>query len=151
MPTISKPLRNAIIIIGLLVCAFVGFSIGHWLLPYFQTRHDHKSVEVILADTAKALNQKAPISVDAETRLDGAQVLDHEFRYRYTLIHRIAADVSARTIEREAGKKLLNNLCNSSDMKTFRENDVTVVYAYFGKDGRQIAQISASPSQCSQP
>lgn len=126
----------------------VGIAIGHWVIPYFESKNSQVNIEELLHKRAEAINKKVPMAVDAETRLDGAEGAGREFRYRYTLINYDANTINARDIQNSSWQKLLNNLCTSRDLKEFRDNDVTVMYSYFGRDGRQIATLSTSPSQC---
>lgn len=151
MQNLSVTQRKTLILVSALVgLAVFGAAVGGWVIPYFVDRGSHQNIEDILNKTAASINKKAPMAIDAETRLDSAQTSNHEFRYRYTLINHNAEDISAREIQRTTWKTLLKNLCASNDMKTFRDNDVTVMYSYFGRDGRQIATLSASPSQCAE-
>ena len=101
-----------------------------------------------LMKIASELNESCPIMVDSETRLDNTVALpNHVFQYHYTLMNNTADEIDPEVFEKDLESRLINSIKESPDMKTFRDNDVTMNYSYSDKNGRFIAKISITPDE----
>lgn len=149
MKTVLKALGGIVALVVILFAAGIGRFVGKTSVDNYYAGKKQGTINEVLLKTANELNAKLPIMVDANTRLDSTIGLNEQFRYNYTLVNYSSSQVSGSQIESAMGQKLVNNVCTSKEMQVFVKNGVTVSYAYFGNDGKQIAVISVTPSQCS--
>ena len=78
--------------------------------------------------------------VDKDTRLDNASVFENTLQYNYTLIN-IAKDDAG--LDLDGAKKFItknaqDNLDNRPEMKTYRENKISLKYNYKDKNGKNL-------------
>jgi hypothetical protein len=106
-------------------------------------------IEEMLPKFASQLNAKLPMMVDSDTRLDSVMGVNRTLRYNYTLISHSSSDVTEQDIRNAFQQKIENRVCTSQESLTFIKNGVTLTYAYYGNEGKQISVISVSSSQCS--
>lgn len=108
------------------------------------------SVEKKLLKASNEVNQRCPILLDKETRLDTTVAgPGKKFTYFYTLIHLSSADV------RDGGKekfldvmrpRIVNNVRTNKDLQPFRDVKVKMVYIYRTNDNKEFARIPVSPA-----
>ena len=99
-----------------------------------------------LKAAAEAVNQKAPMMVDSDTRLDGASSGNNNLRYQYTLINYTKAQLDPNAFVANLKPSLVQATCTS--MKIFYQNGVSVTFAYNDKDQQQISAVSILPKDC---
>lgn len=105
-----------------------------------------KIVEAAMMKGVQEMNKNCPRLIDKGTRMENAILLsDNTFQINYTLINweKDALDI-------EASKKLnepnaINTVKNSSMIKFFRDNKVTVVYHYSDKHGVFLFETVVTP------
>lgn len=124
-------------------------AMGKDLTMNFHSGKQKNSIEELLWKNANDLNAKLPTMVSSDIRLDSAVGVGRVFRYNYTLLNHSSSDVSAKDIDNAfGGKMIVNKVCTSKEVQVFVRNGVTMSYAYYGNDGKQITIISVAPSQC---
>lgn len=99
-----------------------------------------------LKQAAAAVNQRAPVMVDQDTRLDGATSGKQTLTYNYTLVNYSSADLDSAKFESAMRPSLLKAGCQA--LKPILSAGVTVNYIYKGKDAATVSNISLKPSDC---
>jgi len=126
-----------------LVGVVVWIAIGNWIQllvfgPYDQAR---------LQRFATELNEAAPIHLDSEIRRDGAVAGDKTFTLEHTLLNQNAVDVSD-DFRKELNTTVVADACSDKNVLHMIKNEVTVVYAYQGRDGAKVVSIPVTASNC---
>jgi hypothetical protein len=118
-----------------------------FVVAYVATQNLFKpSFDKTLVEVASEMNKTCPMMVDQETRLDNTVALPGKvLQYNYTLINYSKDEVSADTLIKYIKPGIVNTARTSPDMKSFRENSVTMDYNYKDKDGVFILKISVTP------
>ncbi|MGE5457041.1 MAG: hypothetical protein ACM3RX_01665 [Methanococcaceae archaeon] len=94
---------------------------------------------------ASELNKTCPFMVDSETQLDNAIALpDNVFQYNYTLINTSKDSIDIQVFENIMKPMLIKNIGSTPELKTFRDNKVTMVYSYKDKNGNFLSKISVT-------
>jgi len=140
----KKRLKTATIVI-IAVASALG-TVGGRLL--FEKLHGTDSVTFngTLIKVADELNRNLPIMVDRNTRLDSTMALpDGKFVYLYTIIGLDETAINKETFADRMRPKLINNYRTEESMKTFRENNMQLLYKYKTEKGESIADITISP------
>ncbi len=148
MNTFWKILAGIGAVVVILFASAIGKLVGKSAVDSYYSGKQEGITDEVLLKTANDLNAKLPMMVDSETRLDSSVGLHHSFRYNYTLVNYTSFDISAADLRDAMEQKLINSVCTTTEMQVFIKNGVTVSYAYYGSDGRQISVISVSPAQC---
>jgi len=105
-------------------------------------------LDKMLMKTASEMNELCPVMIDSETRLDNAIALPAKtFQYNYTLVSTEKDSVDIVVMKDILEPRIRTFVCTSPDMKTFRDNKVTVNYYYSDKNGNYLLTISVSPEQ----
>ncbi|MEM9722229.1 MAG: hypothetical protein AAGA10_23385 [Bacteroidota bacterium] len=103
-------------------------------------------LETELKITAEKLNESTPIQVDEYTRLDSTSAIGKtNFIYHYTLFNQEKSEVNLDSVDKYFRPILIENIKNSPDLKIYRDNNITMAYRYFDKNGVFITEISVSP------
>lgn len=139
---IGSQKNNRILQIVLFVVVFAVAFLG---TQYLMKPNVGKELEKVAAE----LNQKCPMQVDQETRLDkAAYVAPKTIQYHYTIL---PADKDS--IDDASGpknfliKQAQDNLDQAPGMKLFREKDVTLQYFYHDKNGKPLFDFAIQPTK----
>lgn len=99
-----------------------------------------------MMQAASQINQSCPIMVDQETRLDNAVAMPGKiFQYNYTLVNLAKDSINISGLESYIKPMILNNVKTNPDMKSFRDNKITMTYTYKDKYGVFITRIDITP------
>ena len=104
-----------------------------------------------IAEIVKNGNEKLPMMVDKQTRLDkvvagpGAQIT-----YLYTLPDYSSFDVSADWISTDVKPKVTKDVCDTAVLRKLIASGATLEYAYKGKDGVDINKFQVQDFNCKQ-
>ena len=124
-------------VIVMIAAAILGYTAVSYLM-----RPSAASFDKGLMAAASELNKTLPMMVDNETRFDSAVAgPGRMFFYSYTLVNMSGADVDPADFAAKMTPKLVNNYRTLPQMKTFRNNKVTLNYIYHDKDGVVITNI----------
>ena len=99
-----------------------------------------------LKAAADAVNQKAPMMVDNDTRLDGATSSNNNLSYQYTLVNFTKEQLDPNAFASNLKPSLIQATCTT--MKIFYQNGVSVTFAYKDKNQQQISAVSIQPKDC---
>ncbi|MDY6980244.1 MAG: hypothetical protein SV201_10195, partial [Pseudomonadota bacterium] len=99
-----------------------------------------------LQQAADAVNQQAPMMVDQETRLDGAESGGQVLTYNYTLVNFSAGDLDKNKFTQALRPTLLESGCKA--LEPLLSEGVDVQYVYRGKDKGEIATLGLTRADC---
>ena len=95
---------------------------------------------------ASEINKTCPVMVDRDTRLDNAVALPGNIlQYNYTLINLDKSEVNVDTVNKYVAPGIINNVRTNPELKVYRDNKVTMDYAYRDKNGVFVLKISVTP------
>lgn len=104
-----------------------------------------------LKEVAANINKTTPQTLAAGVRLDSVSAQPGKiFRYNYTLTDDAKEGVSPeqiKTFKNSAKEGALQVIKTSPEIKEFRDNDVTMVYIYYDKDGKKTADFKITPEE----
>ena len=106
-------------------------------------------VERSLRDVAAKLNQRVPVLLDADTRVDKVSVeAGPRLVYHHTMVTAKRADVDMATFNGSFAAGLKSKICASPQMRPMFRNGVTLEYAYRASDGPLVGSIYVTPRDC---
>ncbi|GAA5099852.1 hypothetical protein GCM10023210_37720 [Chryseobacterium ginsengisoli] len=110
-----------------------------------------RTIDDDLKEVAASINKTAPQILTDGVRLDSVSAQPGKiFKYNYTLTDDIKENVSPEeiaTFKANAKDGALKVIKTSPDIKEFRDNDVTMIYIYYDKNGKQTADFKIVPSE----
>lgn len=110
-----------------------------------------KAIEDELKKVAADINKTTPQNLADEVRLDSVSAKPGKiFKYNYTLTDDIKENVSPEDIETfktQTKEGALKVIKTSGEIKEFRDNDVTMEYFYYDKNGKPIADFTITPTE----
>lgn len=110
-----------------------------------------KTIDDDLKEVAANINKTAPQNLADGVRLDSVSVQPGKiFRYNYTLTDDVNESVTPEQIEtfkKTAKEGALQVIKTSPDIKEFRDNDVTMVYTYYDKNGKPTTDFKITPQE----
>lgn len=150
---LKKILTSALILFVAVISKVVFSEIGnaHSNNQAQQTRGslppaDH--MNEILVKASSLVNQNLPVMVDSETRLDSTLGANYKFTYMYTLVNYDANELDKDILISEYKQLVTNGACTTESLIPFFKSGVTVIYSYYGKDRKFIADIKVTPNDC---
>ena len=108
-----------------------------------------RNIDQTLANVSAHLNRSAPLTLDADTRLDRVTSgPGRRLSYHYTL-----TSVQAKAFKRAEFQKLIREplqakLCSSKEMRGFLIRGVTISYDYLSNDGNRLGAARFTASDC---
>lgn len=104
------------------------------------------SVDRALELTAAEMNKRAPMMVDPQTRLDKTSTAPNKtLVYHYTLVSLRKADLKQDDLVSKLRPGIIANYKTNAQMKTLRDNNVTLEYQYSDKEGVEVAKFAVNP------
>lgn len=107
-----------------------------------------KTIDDELKEAAINMNKLTPQILNDGIRLDSVSAEPNKiFKYNYTLTQDVKENVTEEeinTFKKEAKEGALNAVKTSADMQEFRDNDVTLKYVYYDKNGKPTADFSVT-------
>ncbi|AUC75440.1 hypothetical protein [Olleya sp. Bg11-27] len=138
--TEDKP-KNKSNIIGITVGVIV-FIISFYAVKQLFT----KDIATELKNVAIEMNKQTPIAIDQYTRLDSASSKGKiNFIYHYTLLDMTKSEVNIDTANKYIRPNIIQSVKNSPELKTYRDNNITLDYKYYDKTGAFTMEISVTP------
>ena len=130
-------------IIGTIVGTAVAAIVGILIQNYF---NKPVSFDQAMMQAASELNKSCPMMVDADTQLDNAIALpDNKFQYTYTLVNYAIDELDLEQLKANIEPSIVNNVRTNPDLKAYRDNEVTMVYAYKDKNSEHLLKIEVTP------
>jgi hypothetical protein len=108
-----------------------------------------RNLDQTLENVSAHLNRAAPLTLDADTRLDRVtSEPGHKLSYHYTL-----TSVQSKSIKRAEFQKIIREplqakLCSSKEMRGFLVRGVTISYDYLSSDGARLGAARFTASDC---
>lgn len=132
--------KKLIGIVITVIAAVAGTFIGRAVID--NTGLFNKGFDSQLVAVASEINKKCPMTIDAETRLDTTVALPgNKFQYMYTLVNFKKDQIDVDTLKKTMRPSILNTIKTNPDLKTFRDNNVTMIYNYRDKNGVTVMQL----------
>ena len=130
--------------IGTVIGAIIGALIYQLTVNFIFTP---PSFDEQLMKAAEEINKNCPFMVDQDTRLDNAIAGPGKlFIYNYTLINWVEEELNKDELKEYIRPILINNMITSEDMRSFRENRVSLKYNYKDKLGVHLFSVTIDPS-----
>lgn len=105
-----------------------------------------KDLESELKMAAVELNKLTPMEIDEYVRLDSASSKGKtNFIYYNTLYSYEKSEVKVDTVTKYVKPGLVENIKNSSELKVYRDNHITMDYIFYDKYGYYVTKISVTP------
>ncbi|GAB2766053.1 hypothetical protein [Salinimicrobium soli] len=127
----------------------LGFAVGAiaFALTFYGVQQFFKpDLEKELKEVAVEINKQSPMQVDASTRLDSASSVGKtNVVYYYTLVEMERSEVNLDTVNKYVRPGIIENVKTHPDLKYFRDNNITLDYNYYDKNGEFITEISVTP------
>lgn len=124
----------------------LGFVVG-FVIMFFVTQSLFKpSIDKQLTETANEINKSCPMRVDQYTTLKNAVALPGKtIQYNYILEGITKAEIKLDTVKKYVFPGVLENVKSNPQMKSFRDNKVTLNYHYTDKNGDFITEYIVKP------
>ena len=116
-------------------------------IAYYGTKQFFKKdFESVLKNAALELNKQTPMQIDQYSRLDSASTIGKtNFVYHYTLNDIVKSEVNIDTVDKYIRPNIIENVKSNPDLKVFRDNNVTLDYKYYDKNGEFALDVSVTP------
>ena len=125
------------IVVGLVAFALAYYGIMGLSKNDFEDEMKNAAIE---------LNKKLPLKVDEFSRLDSAATKSKSnFTYYYTLINIEKSEVYPDSVYKYMKPGIIENIKTSPDLKMYRDNDITMNYLYYDRNGEFAVEISVPP------
>ncbi|HSY60385.1 MAG TPA: hypothetical protein VK796_00860 [Cytophaga sp.] len=142
-------------VFGIAICVFLQFvvfdNIGQAFsekVSSYSTTINSVGNNVLLNTMVEQVNKSCPITLDAETRMDGAEVISNDkIQFNYTLTQKEQHEVDAASLQARVQPILLENMKSNASFEVLRTQKITVVFNYKDKNGVSIFKIVITPQQ----
>lgn len=113
--------------------------------------NQEKTFDNELKQAAAGMNKLGPQMMSNGIRLDSVSAQPGKiFKYNYTLTEAVKESVSPEEIEafkKQAKEGALSVVKTSPEIKEFRDNDVTMTYFYYDKNGKPTMDFTIAPAE----
>lgn len=127
----------------------IGFTVGAiaFALAFYGVQQFFKpDMEKQLQEVAREINRQSPMQVDQLTRLDSASSKGKtNLIYYYTLLQTENSEINLDTVNKYIRSGIIENVKTHPDLKIFRDNNITLDYNYFDRNGEFVTEISVGP------
>jgi hypothetical protein len=107
------------------------------------------SFEEKLVQVASKLNERFPIMLDKDTRIDTTVAgPGRTFTYFYTFPSHASDDFDPEALHAALEPAVRQSECGIPQMRELFQAGVTAYFVYRGNDGVEITRTSVSPSDC---
>lgn len=136
----NKPTKKGKMM-GMIVGA-IAFAISFYVVQQFFK----SDLELDLKKVATEFNKKGPQQIDQFTRLDSVSSIGKtNFVYYYTLIDMEKSEVNLDTVNKYVRPSIIENIKNSPELKIYRDNNITMDYKYYDRNGAFVLDIAVTP------
>ena len=103
----------------------------------------------VMMEVSSELNKVLPMMIDKDTQVFSITIVNGDtIQYNYKFVNLRKDEVDTSFLISEATKNHTNFVCSSPDMKFLIKNNISVNYAYYGKNHNHITTIFVDTSQC---
>jgi hypothetical protein len=128
--------------VKIIIPVIIGLVIG--LSMYYISKE--KKVSTMLKNAAKELNEKAPYRTQNNIRLDSASTSGESvFIYHYSIVNADKSKIDLTSAKKVMKPRMIKTVKASSELKAFRDNNVTLDYRYYDKNGEFVTNIAITP------
>ncbi len=154
----QKKLLTALGVIAVLIVAGIAGQFGREAgkAVFSPSKPSEEEIEAKLIEgftaAANQINQKLPIMIDEETRMDratvgpGARTVYHNTFPRYT-----SRDIDANWLQTNLRPEVMRKVCDNKDMKKSLQYGGIYIYSYSGRDEVEITRFEIDRNDCGFP
>lgn len=103
---------------------------------------DKKALKVV-----SQFNDKCPMMIDAETRMDGIEIKDgNTIKYKYTLINLLSKNVDTSAFNSNLRKEIVNTIKTNSELDELKRINSNFEYYYKDRENNFIYSFMISPN-----
>ena len=103
----------------------------------------------IMSEISSEVNKLLPMTIDKDTQAFATSIVNGDtLQYHYKLVNLRKEEVDSSFLNSEATKNHTNFVCSSPDMKFLIKNNISVNYAYYGKNQKHITTIFVDTKKC---
>ena len=103
----------------------------------------------MMIEISSEFNKILPMTIDKDTEAFATTIINGDtLQYHYRLVNLRKEEVDSSYLISEATKNHTNYVCSSPDMKFLIDNNISVNYAYYGKNQKHITTIFIDTKQC---
>ena len=115
------------------------------VIPFMESAMMQFSVEKTLKWESEEVNKQCPMMVDEVTRLDSTEIgSDKTFIYYYTLTNKEKTDKDLEEMKKFLTYQIIHNVRTNEQLKTMRDNGVSVRYNYQDKNLEHLFEINVT-------
>lgn len=149
MNFVKKIIKYALMLVALIFIAGTGKLIAAFLNDQLNTPSNKiDNIQKVIRETAEAVNQKTPITVDKDTRLDSVAALTRNLVYYYTITTSNKSDLDMNFVNNQFSNSVKNKACTTPELEIFFKNGASVSYVYNDKSGIRITDIKVTNEYC---
>lgn len=109
---------------------------------------NEEGIEEVLTKYAQNMNQKCPITLDNNTKMDGVQYTDgNSLTYYYTVFDCTALLYNQSTNENAIKTEMLNKIHRLKDIDLFKKYHVSLRFLYRNSNGVTVIDITIKPDE----
>ena len=129
--------------IGLILAIAVSVLVKDYI-KHNDKVHEVDKLESLLKQTSDNINQRCPIMVDSETRLDSTSIsyINKELFYYYTLINLSKEDTDIEYFSHIIDSIVKQNVRTNKDLEPMKQNEITMSYIYKDRLGNVLSNVS---------
>ncbi len=135
-------------LLAILVAMLVSAGLRMSGFSFFGSKTDPRSQE-FLSKVAAEINKNAPVPVDADTEMIGAEGLEGVLVYKYRLVNLSADELDAAQVHEAMKPQLTAGACGTPQTREkFLDQGIALRYVYSDKDLRPVTQIDVTGADC---
>ncbi|WP_026713804.1 zinc ribbon domain-containing protein [Flavobacterium daejeonense] len=124
----------------------IAFAVSFIVMFFITKSFFEPSIDIQLSKIANEMNKTCPMNIDQFTILNNVEALpDNTLQYNYTINNITKEEVKLDTVKKYLFPSILQNVKTSPEMKSFRDNQVTLNYRYSDKNGLYITTYIVTP------
>lgn len=101
-----------------------------------------------LQKVSSELNKGLPQRIDNDVELKSTYAQIGALGYMFVLLNYNADEVNSELFFEKQSQQVKNFACTNPRMNRFFEDNVNVIYSYYGKDMKHVAEIVITSSDC---
>jgi len=126
----------------------IGLAIGIGVVTGIQVSKGSNPYNKLI-HTSKEINEKGAVTIDQDTRLDSTSVIEDPLTlvYYYTAVtvDKDSQSIDVKNAKKILGKQTRENLDTNPEMNDFRNNNISLKYAYRDKKGKYLFDFTIKP------
>jgi hypothetical protein len=131
-------------LIVLIISGIIALSTS--LILYYSTKDPNSNVEI--TELVSKYNKNCPLLIQQGIRLDSVSLPKESFvQYNLTLVNIKKQTAEIETIKENIQESLISTAKANPGLKTFRDNDFTLIYNYSDKRKTFLFEIIITPNQ----